>query len=85
MAELIAPDGRTFRTNDPGTINRLTLSGGYKLAGAPEVPTVEDLQFHPTGKHVSDVLKYIEENPEERTRIIAEEKAGKNRPTIVGD
>lgn len=85
MAELIAPDGRTFRTNDPGTINRLTLAAGYQRAGAPEVPTVKDLQFHPAGKKVEEVLAYIEEHPEERTRIIAEEKAGKNRPSIVGD
>lgn len=82
MPNLISPDGVTFRTENPSEIVRLK-SRGYAVEGEPVV-TVHDTQFHPADHGYREVLDYIAEHPEQANRIIAEEKAGQARISIVG-
>lgn len=85
MTTLISPDGREYRTTNVLEIKRLTLGQGYKLKdGEP----VADAVYDP-GKHtVPEVQVYLSENadrPDEVERVLAAERAGKNRVSLVGD
>ena len=40
--------------------------------------------FNPSDHTVAEVLAYIAENPDQKDVVIAAEKAGKNRTTVVG-
>lgn len=83
MPVLISPEGVPFRTESAFEIVRLKARG-YVEEGEPVV-TFSNTQFHPADHNVDEVLAYIEEHPEDATRVIAEEKAGKARTSIVGD
>jgi hypothetical protein len=78
-------DGREYTTHNPAEVNRLRLSRSYEEVGVDPVPTVKDEQFHPEGHSVKDVRSYIDRHPAERERILAEEKAGKARTTLLED
>jgi hypothetical protein len=88
MAQLVKKIGdevSTYRTDDPLEIARMKARGYAEGQSAGDVPpTLEDLRFHPVGKKVSEVMQYLAENPGDAERVIAEEKAGEARPTIVG-
>jgi hypothetical protein len=43
----------------------------------------EDDGYDPGEDNVDDVLAYVDENPDEADRVLAAEKAGKNRTTVV--
>lgn len=83
MPNLISPDGETFRSESPVEITRLR-SRGYTLEGE-SVVTFADTQFHPGDHKVDEVKAYIALHPEDANRVIAEEKAGQARVTIVGE
>jgi hypothetical protein len=40
--------------------------------------------YDPTDNTVDDVLAYVDKHPDEADRVLAAEKAGKNRTTLVG-
>lgn len=55
-------------------------------AGLPPVeasPPPALPQFDPAAHTVSQVLAYILQNPDDRKRVLAAERKGKNRKTIV--
>ena len=78
-------DGREYTTHNAAEITRLRLSRNYEEVGVEAPPTVADEQFHPEGHTVKEVRAYIERYPAERERIVAEEKAGQARITLLGD
>lgn len=81
--DLYSPSGQRYRTEIPTEITRLRSSG---YTDGPERPaTVTDLQYHPADHPYQEVLDYMAEHPEESDRIVAEEKAGKNRVSITGE
>ena len=82
MPVFVSPDGVPFRTENAAEGVRLK-SRGYTLQGEP-VTTFADEQFHPGDKGVDEVIAYMTQHPEQASRIIAEEKSGKARVTIVG-
>ena len=82
MPTLISPNGAEYRTESAVEITRLRARG-YAVEEQP--PTVVDEQFHPADHKVDEVLDYMESHPDDVTRIIAEEKAGKARTSIIGD
>ena len=82
MPNLISPTGESYRTENPTEVTRLRARG-YSIEGEAVV-TVADSQFHPGDHGYKEVLAYIEENPADATRVIAEEKAGKRRVSIIG-
>jgi hypothetical protein len=82
MPALYSPDGTRFRTEDPAEVTRLKAIGYTETRKRP--PVAKDLQFHPDDHSVDEVLTYVAEHPAEAERIIAEEKAGKARVTLVG-
>lgn len=73
---LISPDGRPYRASNPVEIKRLIAGFGY--TEAPDT-------FHPDDATVAEVKKYLKDNPKDAERVIAEERAGQNRTSIVGD
>jgi hypothetical protein len=73
-----------FRTEDPLELVRLRAYG-YSEVQPQDRVTVADQQFHPGDHGYQDVLTYLAENPADADRVIAEEKAGKARVSIVGD
>ena len=77
------PQHGSYRTEVPSEMVRLKASGYTE--GTKPVPTVDDQRFHPANKPFGDVLKYIAEHPEDANRVIAEEKAGQARKSIVGE
>jgi hypothetical protein len=79
---LYSPDGVRYRTEDPLEVTRLIAAGYTDTRKRP--PTIVDVQFHPSDHGVDEVLTYLAEHPEEAERIIAEEKAGKARVSIIG-
>lgn len=79
LTTLFSPEGVPFRTSSPTTITRL------KTRGYTEQPPEGDELFHPGDHKVDEVQEYIEKNPADAQRVIAEEKAGKARVSIVGD
>jgi hypothetical protein len=84
MAQLVHRTLPPYRTDDPMEIGRMKARGYVEDAdGLP--PTIEDVRFHPAGKSVAEIQHYLAENPGDAERVIAEEKAGKARATIVGD
>jgi hypothetical protein len=82
---ILEADGREYTTEVPSEIVRLRASRKYTEKGVELPPTIKDEQFHPEGKLVGEVLAHLQEHPEDTARVIAEEKAGQNRPTIVAD
>ena len=82
MPVLYSPDGIRYRTEDPLEVTRLKATGYTETQKRP--PTIVDLQFHPVDHSVDEVLTYVAEHPAEAERVIAEEKAGKARVTLVG-
>lgn len=76
-------DGREYTTRDPAEATRYRMSRQYEEVGVATPPTITETQFHPGGKKVAEVMTYLQENPEDAARVIAEEKGGENRPTIV--
>jgi hypothetical protein len=82
MPALYSPDGVRYRTEDPLEVTRLKAIGYTDTRKRP--PTIGDLQFHPDDHSVDEVLTYVAEHPAEAERVIAEEKAGKARVTLVG-
>ena len=81
--DLYSPDGTKYRSEDPVEITRLKSKGYTDTQKRP--PTVVQQQFHPADHKQDDVLTYMAEHPAEVDRIIAEEKAGKARPKVLGD
>jgi hypothetical protein len=75
--------GQTVRTEVPSEMVRLKARGYAE--GETPVPTVEEQQFHPANKPFQDVLNYIADHPEDANRVVAEEKAGQARKSIVGE
>lgn len=88
-------EGTPYTTDDPNEITRLQTSR-HHFPSPPEKPgdvggavaqqqhDVEAAQFHPADHGVAEVLDYVEKNPAEGARILAEEKAGAGRVTILG-
>lgn len=83
MPTLISPGGQFYRSETPLEITRLRARG-YTFEGEPVV-SFADTQFHPVHYAVKEVLDYIEAHPEDADRVIAEEKSGKARVSIVGE
>lgn len=81
MPMLYSKNGEAFRTENVSEIVRLRASG-YRDTPGP-VKTFDDTRFHPEGQGVQEVIEYMAQNPGDRDRVIAEEKAGKARTTIV--
>lgn len=81
---LISPDGRPYHTSNPVEITRLKAAQGYVEEGEREIATDDGL-FHPAGQTVKTVQKFIDENPDQAERVLAEERAGEARKTLVGD
>lgn len=75
--------GDGYRTEVQTEITRL-IAAGYTLDTPERPPTVAEQQFHPANANVDEVLTYMAENPAEVDRIVAEEKAGQRRVSIVG-
>jgi hypothetical protein len=48
-----------------------------------EVVEETEEEYDPADYTVGDVLKYVEDNPDLREDVLAAEKAGKNRSTLV--
>lgn len=82
MPVLFSPDGRRYRTEIATEAVRLKAAGYTEKPERP--PTVVDLQFHPAGVSVQEVNDYLSANPGDAERVIAEEKAGQARVTIIG-
>ena len=75
MPNLISPEGESYRTSNPAEVTRLRARG-YSVEGE---------LFHPADHKVDEVLAYIEANPADASRVIAEERASaKPRTSIVG-
>lgn len=75
MTMLIAPDGREYRTSNVAEQRRLINGFGYRIKG---------VAFDPAQHSVQDVLKHIEENPDDADRVLALESEGQARVGIVG-
>lgn len=75
-------DGDGYRTEVQTEVTRLIAAGYTETPERP--PTVADLQLHPGDHDVERVLTEMAEKPAEIDRIIAEEKAGKRRVSIIG-
>lgn len=80
MPTFLTADGRSYTTENPSEVTRLRMSRRYTEEG---VKPVKDARFHPEGKSVEEVKAYIEANPEDAKRVVAEERAGKARKTVV--
>jgi hypothetical protein len=83
MPEFTHPQHGSYRTEIPSEMVRLKASG-YTEGGRP-VATVDEQRFHPANKPFQEVLTYINDHPEDADRVIAEEKAGQRRKSIVGE
>lgn len=81
---LISRDGIPFRSESPTEITRL-LSRGYTVEGEPAT-TFHDELFHPGDHKVDEVQAYLADLvvAGDVHRVIAEEKAGQARVSIVG-
>lgn len=75
MPVLYSPDGREYRTETPAEITRLTMSAGYRT----------ERPFVPEEHSVAEVLEHVEEHPDEAPDVVAAERRGKARKTIVGE
>lgn len=75
MPVIYSPDGRPYRTDSPTEIIRLTMSEGYRHARP----------FVPDEHTVPEVLEHVEEHPAEAPAVVAAERRGKARKSIVGD
>lgn len=51
--------------------------------GAGEPPEIDPGGYDPGDDTVADVQAYVEANPDQRSTVLAAEKAGKNRSTLV--
>lgn len=92
MAErttLYAPDGRSYETGSPAEITRLKAYGysetpPEKLV-VPAEPDAAVLEvFDPAGHNVDDVNAFVKDHPELAGAVLAAERQGKNRSSIVG-
>lgn len=85
--EFYNEDGASYIATEPGEINRFKLSRTHFLSpeAAAEPLQQDDHRFHPgdTGVTVDDVLSYLDQNPDDIERVLDEERAGKNRSTIL--
>lgn len=77
-------DGREYTTDNPIEVTRLRASRQYEEVGV-EVHTVADTRFHPVDHTVAEVKAYLDEHPEDAGRVIAEEKGGQARSSLLGD
>lgn len=91
MAErttLYSPDGRPYSTTSPTEITRLKAGYGYtdtppeQLAVAAPDGTPPQV-FDPAEHTVDQVNAFIAEHPELADAIVAAERQGKNRSSIV--
>jgi len=91
MAEritLYSPDGRPYSTASPTEITRLKAGYGYtetapqQLAVAAPAGTPRQV-FDPAGHTVDQVNAFIAEHPELADAVVAAERQGKNRSSIV--
>lgn len=83
MPQLYSPDGTPYRTDNQSEVIRLR-GAGYNETKPEERVTFADQQFHPADKKVDEVLTFLAEHPQDAERIIAEEKAGQARVSIIG-
>ena len=83
MAQMVHRTLPPYRTDDPMEIGRMKARG-YVEADAGLPPSIEEQRFHPDGKSVAEVQQYLDEHPEDADRVVAEEKAGAARVSIVG-
>lgn len=84
---LYSPDGRPYSTASPTEITRLKFSG-YTTT-PPEQLVVTDAEqlapvvFDPAEHTVDQVHEFLKEHPELAESVVAAERQGKNRSSIV--
>jgi len=68
-------------------LDRYLITGEQYAENSDEAPSLEDVapgEFDPDGKKVPQVVKYLEgASDEEFARVIAAERAGQGRKTIL--
>jgi hypothetical protein len=74
-------DGVPYETTDPVEVTRLRMSRGH-TTGEPEPDP--DPRFHPENHDVASVMAHLEDHPEDHDRVLAEERGGKARKSILG-
>lgn len=75
MTVLVSKDGVEYRTSNVLEMRRLINGFGYSIKGEA---------FDPSEHDVKAVLKYIDENPGDAERVLAAEREGQGRVTILG-
>lgn len=86
---LYAPDGRRYKTPSATEATRLRARGYSDTPPAElRVPAAEPgagtVVFDPAEHTVEQVQEFLRQNPEHTGAVIAAEKAGKNRASLVG-
>lgn len=90
MAErttLYSPDGRPYETGSPTEITRLKAYGYSAtppeklVVPAPDAAVLE--VFDPADHTVDEVNAFVKDHPELSEAIVAAERQGKNRSSIV--
>jgi hypothetical protein len=77
MSDLYAPNQQVVRGDGSGPAEE--GSGG----SAPAEPEPGPTGYDPGADTVADVQAYVEAHPDRRATVLAAEKAGKNRTTLV--
>jgi hypothetical protein len=75
VTTLVSRDGSEYRTSNVLEMRRLINGFGYSIKGNA---------FDPSAHDVKAVLKYVEENPDDAERVLAAEREGQARVSIVG-
>lgn len=81
MTILYSPTtGNPYRSASPAETTRLVARGYY------EKPDTEPVSasYDPGEHNVADVISYLAEHPEQADVVLAAERAGKNRSSIIG-
>jgi len=66
--------------------NQQVVRDGDPVAAGGNDPPVRDADAFDPGEHtVADVEAYLAEHPDERDAVLAAERDGKNRVSLVGD
>jgi hypothetical protein len=81
--DLYSRDGTKYNTEDALEISRLKARGYTETYNSKD-PRPVSTRFNPNDHSAVDVLQYLAENPGDAERVIATERGGKNRATIVG-
>ncbi len=59
------------------------LAGLTDRSVEPDPPTSEPAEFDPSDHNIDDVESYVEANPDELDAVLAAERAGKDRSTLI--